>query len=180
MLLTKKFLAKLGNYHCVKSAHIRRFFWSVFGHFSRSVQTAATIQQNDIPKKILKENSAVLARYFHENIKFCTENLILPSDLKVADVTPAVKKKFKTSKDNYIPINILPNISKIYERCLCNQIQTYFHKILSKYQYGFHEGFNAQHCLVSMIGKRKESVDNGRVFSALMTDLSKAFDCLRF
>ena len=153
---------------------------SVFGHFSRSVQTAATIQQNDIPKKILKENSAVVARYFHENINFCTENLILPSDLKVADVTPAVKKKFKTSKDNYIPINILPNISKIYERCLCNQIQTYFHEIVSKYQCGFHEGFNAQHCSVSMIGKWKESVDNGRVFSALMTDLSKAFDCLRF
>ena len=41
-----------------------------------------------------------------------------PSDSKLADVTPAFKKKSKTSKDNYRPINILPNISKIYERCL--------------------------------------------------------------
>ena len=37
-----------------------------------------------------------------------------PSDLKVADVTPAFKKESKTSKDNYRPISILPNISKIY------------------------------------------------------------------
>ena len=25
-----------GNMHCVKSAQIRSYFWSVFGHFSRS------------------------------------------------------------------------------------------------------------------------------------------------
>ena len=29
-----------------------------------------------------------------------------------------------------------------------------------------------------MIGKWKESVDSGGVFGALMTDLTKAFDCL--
>ena len=50
--------------------------------------------------------------------------------------------------------------------------------IYLKYQCGFRKGFNAQHCLVSMIGKWKESVDNGAGFGALMTDLSKAFDCL--
>ena len=120
----------------------------------------------------------MFARYFHKNINFCTENSIFPSDLKVADVTPAFKKKSKTSKDNYRPISILPNISKIYERCLYNQMQTYFDNLLSKYQCGFRKGFNAQHCLVSMIKKWKESVDSGGAFGTLMTDLSKAFDCL--
>ena len=57
-------------------------------------------------------------------------------------------------------------------------MQTYFDNILSKYQCGFRKGFNAQHCLVSMIEKWKESVDNGEAFGALMTDPSKAFDCL--
>ena len=33
-----------------------------------------------------------------------------------------------------------------------------------------------QHCLVS-IEKWKESVDNSESFGALMTNLSKAFDC---
>ena len=123
----------------------------------RKLQTTKTTQQNDIPTKILKENSEVFARYFHKNINFCIENSIFPSDLKVADVTPAFKKKSKTSKDNYRPISILPNISKIYERCLYNQMQTYFDNLLSKYQCGFRKGFNAQHCLVSMIEKWKES-----------------------
>ena len=50
-------------------------------------------------KKFEKKNSEVFATYFHENINFCTENSILPPDLKVADVTPAFKMKSKTSKD---------------------------------------------------------------------------------
>ena len=57
-------------------------------------------------------------------------------------------------------------------------MQTYFDNLLSKYQCGFRKGFNAQHCLVSMIEKWKESVDSGGAFGTLMTDLSKAFDCL--
>ena len=64
--------------------------------------------------------------------------------------------KSKTSKDNYRPISILPNISKIYEKCLYNEIETYFDEILSKYQCGFRKGFNAQHCLVSMIKNGKK------------------------
>ena len=144
----------------------------------RKLQTTKTTQQNDIPTKILKENSEVFARYFHKNINFCIENSIFPSDLKVADVTPAFKKKSKTSKDNNRTFSILPNISKIYEICLYNQMQTYFDNILSKYQCGFRKGFNAQHCLVSMIEKYKESMNNGGAFGALMTGLSKAFDCL--
>ena len=55
----------------------------------KNLQTAKTTQQNDIPKKILKENSEVFARYFYENINFCIENSILPSDLKLVDVTSA-------------------------------------------------------------------------------------------
>ena len=144
----------------------------------KKLETATTTQQNGIPTKMLKENSEVFARNFHRNIDFCIENLILPSDLKVADVTPAFKNISKTSKDNYIPITITisPNLSKIYERCLYNQIQTCFDNILSKYQCGFRKTFNAQHCLVNMIEKWKESVDNGEAFGVLMTDISKAFD----
>ena len=33
----------------------------------RKLETAATTQQNDIPKNILKEKSEVFARYFHKN-----------------------------------------------------------------------------------------------------------------
>ena len=82
----------------------------------RKLQTATTIQQNDIPTKILKENSEVFARYFHKNINFMLRTRFSCPRLKVADVTPAFKKKSNTSKDTYRLISILLNISKIYGR----------------------------------------------------------------
>ena len=90
-----------------------------------------TIKQNDIPTKILEENSGPFARYFHKNIIFCIENSIFSSDLHVVNVTPTFKKKSNISKDNCRPVSILPNISKIYERCLYNQIQSLMKSYLS-------------------------------------------------
>ena len=50
--------------------------------------------------------------------------------------------------------------------------------MLSKYQCAFRRGYNAQHCLITLIEKWKKSVDNGGAFDVLFIDLSKAFDCL--
>ena len=144
----------------------------------RNIDPSKSSQQTDIPTKILNYKSEYFAGYFHENINFCFENSCLPSDLKFADVTPAYKKKSKNSKDIYRPVSILSNISKVYERCIYDQMEAYFETILSPNQCGFRKGFSAQHCLISLIEKWKKSVDNGGAFGALMTDLSKAFDCL--
>ena len=62
---------------------------------------------------------------------------VFPSDLKLADVTPVYKKTSKNSKDNYRPVSILWNISKIYKRCMYDQIQLFFDSLLPKYQCGF-------------------------------------------
>ena len=57
-------------------------------------------------------------------------------------------------------------------------MEAYFETILSPNQCGFRKGFSTQHCLISLIEKWKKSIDNGGAFGALITDLSKAFDCL--
>ena len=49
---------------------------------------------------------------------------------------------------------------------------------MTKYQCGFRRGYNAQQRLITLIDKWKKHVDNGGVFGAKLTDLSKAFDCL--
>ena len=45
-------------------------------------------------------------------------------------------------------------------------------------QCGFRKGFSAQHCLVTMLEKWRTSVDSKLIAGILLTDLSKAFDCL--
>ena len=58
------------------------------------------------------------------------------------------------------------------------QKSEYFESFLSEYQCGFRKGFSAQHCLLSMLQKWKSALDNRNMFGELLTDLSKAFDCL--
>ena len=61
--------------------------------------------------------SSCAERYqcFHFCFKF-------PNDLKETDTIPVYKKKSKLVKKNYRPINIHLNISKVYERCLHDQM----------------------------------------------------------
>ena len=54
----------------------------------------------------------------------------------------------------------------------------YLKKILSKWQCGFRQGYSTQHCLLIMTEKWCQCLDKGRISGALLTDLSKAFDCL--
>ena len=98
-----------------------------------------------------------------------------PTSIKYTDVIPIHKKDDKTHKENYRPISILPNLSKLYERLMYNQIYAYFDKLLSKFQCGFQKGFNAQHCLLAMIKKWCETLDKSGEKVTVLTDLSKAF-----
>ena len=81
-------------------------------------------------------------------------------------------------KENYRPVSISPNISKIYKKCTYKQISDYLGNFFFKLQCGFCQGISTQHCLLAMIEKWKKSVDKGKRFGTLLTDLSKAFDCL--
>ena len=103
---------------------------------------------------------------------------VFPNELKQADIKPIYKKESRNEKENYRPISILPNLSKIFERCMYDQLKDHFDKLLSKYQCGFRKGFSTQHCLLAMIEKLRKSLDSGGSSAALLTDLSKAFDCL--
>ena len=58
------------------------------------------------------------------------------------------------------------------------QMSEYFESFLSKYQCRFRKGYSAKHFLLSMLEKWKSAIDNRKMFGALLTDLSKAFDCL--
>ena len=79
-------------------------------------------------------------------------------------------------KNNYKPVSILPSVSKVYERCIYDQINDYFHPLFSKLQCGFWKEFNAQHCLLVLVKKCREVLDKRGYAGILLTDLSKAFD----
>ena len=79
---------------------------------------------------------------------------------------------------NYRPISVLSNVSKFYEKCIYEQMYSYFDKIFSKNQCDFRKSFNTQHILLAMIEKIEASRDNKHFYAAILIDLSKAFDSL--
>ena len=135
-------------------------------------------QDTDIPTKVIKNNSDIFADFFFLNLNNCITSSVFPSNLKNAEITPVHKKDSKNTESNYRPVSILSNISKIYEKCIFFQISNYFEKILARYRFGFRKGHNTQQCLLVMIEKRRQSLDKGGNYGALLTDLSKAFDYL--
>ena len=75
-------------------------------------------------KKASQKIDIPIKSYHNFNSSFSCS--AFPSGMKYADVTPIHKKDDKTDKTNYRPICILHNLSKVYERSLCNEISPYF------------------------------------------------------
>ena len=135
-----------------------------------NLDSSKACQDSDIPTKVIKSNSDIFTDALYSEFK-SLETSVFPPSMELANVTPVHKKGYRSEKDNYRPVSILPNLSKVFERCIRNQIAQFFDKILSKYQYGFRKGHSAQHSLIVLLEKWKESVDQMHVFGALLTDL---------
>ena len=79
-------------------------------------------QKANIPTRIIKENIDIFANFLCTSINSAIKYLSFPSSLKLADVTPVHKKGRKDMKENFRPVSILPTLSKIFEKCIFNNI----------------------------------------------------------
>ena len=98
--------------------------------------------------------------------------------MKVADVTPIHKKDEATLMKNYRPVSLIPIVSKLFERDMYNQILSYIDKFISPYIFGYRKGHTTEQCLTVMLEAWKKTLDHKGKAGAILTDLSKAFECL--
>ena len=71
---------------------------------------------------------------------------------------------------------MLPNLTKVYDILICNQMFSCFHSVFSKFQFGFRKGLNTQHCLLTTAEKWHKTLDEGDETRAVLTDITKVFD----
>ena len=105
-----------------------------------NLKSGKAVRSNDIPTKIIKDLKDLFATFIYNNYSKSLLDGTFPEDLKTAKFVPVYKKKKSTDKNNYRPVSILSNISKIYERSFYNQMYDYFDNIFSKYQCGLGKG----------------------------------------
>ena len=165
------------NSHGLSSFNFSRIDKKTVLNEIKKLKLSKAAQDSDIPVKILKENSDFFAEYIYLRFNEAVDSSKFADFFKYVDITAGFKQGLQNQANNYRPISILPVISKIFEKIICGQLSNYFDNILSKFDFGFRKGYSPQHCLLLMIDKWKKAADNHKVFGAILTDLSKVFDC---
>ena len=97
---------------------------------------------------------------------------------KLSNIMPVHKKKDRTDKSNYRPINILSLLSKIFEKIMFDQSYIYMNNILNKLLCVFHKPYSTQNTIFQLLQAWQKELDNSGFIRALLMDLSKAYDCL--
>ena len=164
--------------HGLSSFYFSRFDKKTVLNEIKKLKLSKAVQDSDIPVKILKENSDFFAEYIYLRFNEAVDSSKFADFFKYPDITASFKQGLRNQANNYRPISILPVISNIFEKIICGQLSNHFDNTLSKFQCGFRKGYSPQHCLLLMIDKWKKAVDNHKVFGAILTNLSKAFDCI--
>ena len=119
--------------------------------------------------------SPILANNWNDEILL---NKNFPTNLKLADVSPIFKKKDKTFVENCRLVSVLPTVSKIFERIMQKRISDYIEKFISPFLCGYRKGFSIQYALLTLIERWKFCLDKQGFASALLMNLSKAFDTI--
>ena len=106
------------------------------------------------------------------------ETGFIPTQLKIAKVVPIFKAGDRLSPDNYRPISLLPNFSKILEKVVSNRLIIFLedHNILSDNQFGFRKGHSTIHPLMLFMNNLTSALNKKQFSIAIFCDLRKAFD----
>ena len=137
-------------------------------------------QMTDMPIKVIKTNSALIANFIFHNFNNSLSNSNFPSELKKAMVIALHKKGDKNKLTNYRPISLLSNLGKIFEKIVHKQIYEYMHVNDKFYQrqFGFRTKHSTGHALSSMIEFIKNKLDKKIFVGGIFIDLEKAFDTI--
>ena len=107
---------------------------------------------NIIPTKILTDYKSEFSKPLSDMINTSFTTSIFPTALKVANIIPIHKKGGKLEYNNYRPISLLSNISKIYEKMMHICLTSFLNKnkVLSIFQFGFRNKHSTNHTLISL------------------------------
>lgn len=103
---------------------------------------------------------------------------VVPHQFKIAKIVPIFKGGDPKSSDNYRPISLLNNFSKIIEKIVSLRLIHYLeaNAVISNSQFGFRQNHATIHPLIKFHNFISETLDNKNHAIAIFCDLRKAFD----
>ena len=144
----------------------------------KTLSLCKTLGPSGIPTKLLKQFSKAISIPLYQLINLSFEKGIFPDSLKLASVIPVLKEGNSLECNNYRPMTLTSNISKvkvnlIHQR-LCMFLET--NKILYKNHFGFRNKHSVNHALINITEKIRDALDKKLFACSVSIDLQKAFD----
>ena len=110
-------------------------------------------------------------------INFSFSTGVFPDLLRIANIIPVLEKGDRQDYNNYRPISLISNLSKLIEKLAHKRLYNFLEKysLLFEKQYGFRMKMSTNHALIEITNKIQEACDKGS-FAFVFLDFKKACD----
>ena len=144
----------------------------------KTLKNNKAVGPQSIPTKLFKMFSEALSKPLTDLINLSFSKGIFPDVLKLAQVIALFKKGEKTDKNNYRPISLISNVSKILEKLMYKRIYVFLEQKNSfyPYQFGFRHNHSTNFALIEITEQIRKACDEGSYACGVYLDLKKAFD----
>ncbi|XP_071944876.1 uncharacterized protein [Antedon mediterranea] len=171
------------NYYNSKIKHVSGFSLeeideSLIEEELRNLNPSKSVGLDQIPAKFLRDGAPNIKIPITHIINLSIKYERIPSDFKLAKVTPLHKKNSRTEANNYRPISILSSVSKILEKVVYIQVSDYLERnqLIYDHQSGFRRSFSTDTCLIHLRDHLRVQMSNGLFTGMVLLDVQKAFD----
>ena len=146
----------------------------------KSFKTKKSTGDDGISMHILKQLCEPCSEPIAILVNMSLEQGIVPDAMKLAKVIPIHKSKSKELFNNYRPISLLSNMSKVLEKVVHNRLYSFLIKnsILYDKQYGFRPKRSTIDAITEFTAGILPSLDRKKQCLSIYLDLSKAFDTI--
>ena len=163
--------------------NIDQFLPPTISDLSSLLKSSKKSSPNDpIPFEVFRRISPHLINYIHFAISQSFATGFVPLTLKQAFITPILKKPTldPDSLANYRPISQLPLLSKILEKIVAKQLNTFIttHSILNDHRSAYLHGKSTETALTLISNDILVSLDSDKITLLTLLDMSAAFDTL--
>ena len=144
----------------------------------KSLDVTKATGPDKISNSILKHCASTLCHPLSEIFNLGFSSGTFPIKWKEAHVQPIPKIGKSTNKNDYRPISLLSNISKVMEKIITKRLQEFFNnnKILNTRNSGFKKGDSAVYRLLELTHDIYQGMEDCKHTCTVFLDISKAFD----
>ena len=134
-----------------------------------------------VSAKLLRIAAPAIADSMCKLFNFCIEKQTFPTKWKVGKVSPIYKGQGnRDDKNNYRPITVLPILSKLLEKHICDHLCDFLEEnaLLHRFQSGFRKFHSTETALIHLVDQLLFDLDKNRASGLVFIDYKKAFDLI--